>query len=243
MIIRFFCLLILTISVQLNVTAQRADNLPLRLRVCTYNVGHFNQGSLGGFQGLRGHVQAELLQWKYWIGKQNLDILALNEWNTFFDKDSVYHAEEQLLKPFYKNAYFGKTNKWIYNGIVTNYNLTNIRQVKWDGDYYAILGDLPIGDKVITVISTHIPWQKGKHENSLQALIDELRKYEYFICMGDMNAGDQNQLKFVEAGFNMANGGHLGWFSTAAAAVMKSGRKGEPNTNIDNIVTSPNIKI
>ncbi len=243
MITRFFYFILLVVSVQLSAYAQTADNLPLRLRVGSYNIGHFNQGSLGGFQGLKGHVQAELLHWKNWIGSQNLDVFVINEWNTYFDKDSVYHAEEQLLKPFYKNVYLGKTNRWIYNGIATNYNLTNIRQVRWDGDYYAILGDLKVGEKVITIISSHIPWQKEIHDKSLQSLIDELKKHEYFICMGDMNASDTNQLKFVEAGFNMANGGHLGWFSTAAAAVMKSGRKGEPNTNIDNIVTSSNIKI
>jgi len=243
MIKRILYVALLVMSVHYSSYTQTKDGLPLKLRICTYNIGHFNQGSLGGFQGLKGHTQAELLHWKYWIGEQNLDIFFVNEWNTFFDKDSVYQAEEQLLKPFYKNTYFGKTNKWIYNGIATNYSLTNIRQVKWDGDYYAILGDLKIGEKVITIISTHIPWQKQWHDHSLQALIDELKKYEYFICTGDMNAPDHNQLKFVEAGFNMANGGHLGWFSTAAAAVLTSGRKGEPNTNIDNIVTSSNIKI
>lgn len=224
--------------------AQSPDNLPLRLKVGAYNVGHFNQGRLGGFQAEGKMLQAEAFRWKQWIGQQGLDLFAFNEWNKFFDKDSTIVAEEELLKPFYKNVYLGKENKWIYNGIATNYTLENIREEKWDGDYYAVLGDLKIGDKVITIISSHIPWQKEWHDRSLEALVALLKKYEYFICMGDMNAFDSNQKKFLEAGFNMANGGSMGWFATAAGTNASEGRVGAvANRSIDNIVTSKNIKI
>src|SRR5690606_7098331 len=148
-----------------------------------------------------------------------------------------------LLKPLYNNIYFGKETRWIYNGIATNFKLTNLRQVDWAGDYYALLGDLIIGEKTITIVSTHIPWQKEWHNSSLDSLIAELKKYEYFICLGDINANDENQLRFVKEGFNMANGGHMGWFSTAASANLIAGRRGGANTNIDNIITSNNIKI
>ncbi|ERJ59919.1 endonuclease/exonuclease/phosphatase family protein [Sphingobacterium paucimobilis] len=223
---------------------QLPDNLPLRIKVGVYNIGHFNQGRLGGFQGEGKMMRAELFRWKSWIAQQGLDIFAVNEWNTYFDKDSTVNAAAELLKPFYQNVYFGKENRWIYNGIATNYSLTNIRQEKWDGDYYAVLGDLKIGDKIITIISSHIPWQKEWHNSSMDALLAELKKHEYFICMGDMNAVDKVQLKFKEAGFNMANGDAQGWFATAAGTNAAEGRVGAvPNRSIDNIVTSSNIKI
>lgn len=240
---RNYFLLVIFVLCSAWSVAQTPDRLPLKLRVATYNIGHFNQGSLGGFSGLKGHAQAELLHWKRWVGTQNFDILAVQEWNTYFDKDSVYQADKEILAPFYQNRYWGKANRWVYNGIATNYSLSNVRQVDLDGDYYAIIGDIQVGEKLIAVISTHVPWQKEWHDRSLEKLIGELKKYEYFICMGDINAKDENQLKFVEAGFNMANGGHLGWFSTSASALTKTGRTGEPNTNIDNIITSSNIKI
>ncbi|MFD2554845.1 hypothetical protein [Sphingobacterium tabacisoli] len=223
---------------------QLQNNLPLRIKVGVYNLGHFNQGRLGGFQGDGKMMQAELFRWKSWIGEQALDVFAVNEWNRYFDKDSTVVAEDALLKPFYKNVYFGKENKWIYNGIATNYTLENIRQEKWDGDYYAVLGDLKVGNKTITIISSHIPWQKEWHNSSIDALLTELKKYEYFICMGDMNAADKVQMKFTEAGFNMANGGAQGWFGTAVGTNAAEGRVGAvPNRSIDNIVTSSNIKI
>lgn len=223
--------------------SQTSDGLPIKLKVATYNVGHFNQGSLGGFQGQKKQATAEINNWKNWISKQEIDILSINEWNKFFDKDSLHHAERMILTPFYQNTYFGSLNTWIYNGIACNLNLTNIRELKLDGQYYAILGDLKIGKKVITIVSVHIPWQKGVHDSSLDRLILELKKYEYFICMGDINASDENQLKFTKSGFNMANGGQQGWFATAAPALINSGRTGGTNMNIDNIITSPNIKI
>lgn len=226
-----------------NLTFAQKDKQPFKLKVCSYNIGHFNQGSLGGFQLNKNVAQAEMQKWKQWIGQQGLDILSLNEWNTYFDKDSVYNAQEYLLDPFYSTVKWGENKRWIFNGIATNYKLTNIRQKNWDGDYYALIGDMQIGDEIITVISTHIPWQKNLHDNSLNMLIEELKKYKYFICLGDMNASDQNQLKFTAQGFNMANGGHLGWFNTCGGKALKSGYQGAMDYNIDNIITSSNIKI
>lgn len=238
-------LAILLISLCIQPTmGQTADKLPLRLRVGTYNVGHFNQGSLGGFQSKNNALKSELHNWRNWIGQQGLDILALNEWNTYFDKDSTCNAQRELLDPYYQYVYWGANNTWIHNGIATNFVLQNVRQKKWDGDYYAIIGDLVIGEKTVTIISTHIPWQKEWHQRSFDALKEELKKYEYFICMGDMNANDANQLSFIEDGYNCANGGTMGWFGTAASANLAKGRTGSgPDTNIDNIVTSKNIKI
>lgn len=231
-------LMVLTMALCLfTSTAQTPDKYPLKLRVGTYNVGHFNQGKLGGYQG--EDVQEELQRWKSWIGAQSLDFFIVNEWNKRFDKDSTYNAEAELLKPIYNNRYFGDANRWIYNGIATNYTLTDIRQVNWFNDYYAILGDLKVGKRTITFMSTHIPWQKEGHAMGVEAMINEMKKYEYLICAGDINALDTMQLRIQKAGFNIANGGFNGWFCTAP----QSEKKGKTDVHIDNIITSPNIKI
>lgn len=230
--------ILLSIVSTITIFSQSADNLPLRLRVGAYNVGHFNMGSLGGYQ--EKDVKLELEDWKEWVGTQGLDILALNEWNRFFDKDSTLNAQQHILDPIYNNTYWGKENKWVYNGIATNYSLKNIRQVDWAGDYYAIVGDLQIGEKIITIMSTHIPWKEGVHLSSINKMIEEMKKYEYVICMGDMNAHDGIQLKFAESGFNIANGGYQGFFVTAPAQKRRGLKDG---VNIDNIITSKNIKI
>lgn len=242
--------LILFLSMAFYVNGQ---TFPLKLRVATYNVGHFNQGWAGGFRFMgnpnakkehkAGVAEKQIAAWRQWISEQSLDFLGVQEWNRFFDADSLFNAEKELLTPFYNNVYFGKEHTWIYNGIATNYTLTNIRTKYTYGDYYALIGDLQIADKTITIISMHIPWQEDWHVPALDELIEDLKQYEYFICFGDTNSSDKEQMRFREAGFNMANGGYQGWFGTAGGKLTLEGRQGKEDTNIDNIITSPNIKI
>ncbi|NDV78730.1 endonuclease/exonuclease/phosphatase family protein [Dysgonomonas sp. 511] len=231
-------LLLLSLLCAAGAMSQTTQKHPLKLRIGTYNVGHFNQGKLGGYQG--EDVQEELQRWRNWISAQSMDIFIVNEWNSKFDKGGTVDATETLLKPLYNNVYFGDENKWIYNGIATNYELTNIRQVTWHADYYALVADLKIGKKIITIMSTHIPWKKEHHPKAINDMIAEMKKYEYLICMGDMNAPDATQLRFQEEGFNIANGGYQGFMCTAPGSKAKGRTK---DISIDNIFTSKNIKI
>lgn len=248
---KLFCILIL-LTYSYFCSAQNSTIFPLKLRVATYNVGHFNQGWAGGFRFMGGSgekddrtevAKRQVVAWRQWLSEQSIDILGFQEWNKYFDVDTAFNAQDELLKPFYNNVYFGTEHQWIFNGIATNYKLTDLRVKYTHGDYYAIIGNLTIGNKIITIISTHIPWQKDWHEPALNAFIEDLKQFEYFICFGDMNSSDSEQVYFREAGFNMANGGYQGWFGTASGALISDGRTGQSDKNIDNIVTSRNIKI
>lgn len=255
MILKKIFAILVGIAWIISATAQSKNLLPIKLKVGTYNVGHFNQGMKGGLE-VRGkaqypeskditvkYIKQELYSWKKWIGEQSLDIFAVQEWNKFFDQDSTFVAADELLKPYYKNTYFGTEHTWIYNGIASNYHLSNLRQKYWYEDYYALIGDLKIGDQVIQIISTHIPWQAKGNAPALKLLIADLKKYKYFICFLDTNSSDEDILGFTTAGFNIANGGPQGWFVTAASAVQLDRMKDGPNRHIDNIITSSNIKI
>ncbi|HTG55198.1 MAG TPA: hypothetical protein VL943_02935 [Niabella sp.] len=236
------------------VMAQSPDGLPLKLRVGTYNVGHFNQGMKGGLEAkgkeyypnnkevISGYLKKELQRWKKWIGAQSLDIFAVQEWNHYFDRDSIFIAADELLKPYYNNIYFGDAHSWIYNGIATNCKLTNLRKKYWFQDYYALIGDLKVGNQMIQVISMHIPWQKEGHAAALDSVITELKKYKYFICFGDTNSSDAEIMNFAKSGFNIANGGPQGWFPTSSTVILDRMTDG-PDRHIDNIITSKNIKI
>jgi endonuclease/exonuclease/phosphatase family metal-dependent hydrolase len=249
---KIFSILVL-LAVSHFTSAQKTNVFPLKLRVASFNVGHFNQGLAGGFrfmggpgaqkQEIKGMAKRQAAAWRQWISEQSLDILGFQEWNKYFDVDSSFIAKDELLNPFYNNVYLGNEHRWIYNGIATNYELTNLRFKYSYGEYYALIGDLKIGNKTITVISTHIPWQKEWHMPALKAFIEDLKQYENFICFGDMNSADAEQMLFREAGFNMANGGHQGWFGTSGGTLISEGRQGMADKNIDNIVTSKNIKI
>jgi endonuclease/exonuclease/phosphatase family metal-dependent hydrolase len=239
---KFFTAVIVLLLCSCNpADAQTEKSLPLKLRIGTYNVGHFNQGSPGGYQGT--DAPKEMQRWRSWIEEQKMDIFFVQEWNLPFDKDSAINATDSLLKPFYRTLEFGeRRDVWIYNGIATNRKLKNIRIAEMVHKmYYAIVADLQLGDKTVTVMSVHIPWQKGEHTAALDALLKELKKYEYVICCGDLNSTDKEQRRIAEAGFNLANGGESGWFVTVRESANKKGN--EDDCHIDNIITSKNIKI
>lgn len=248
-ILSFVAILFILGSMGQSITA------PIKLRVATYNVGHFNQGMKNGLE-VRGkaeyptqknvtekYIKLEMFNWKEWIGAQSLDIFGVQEWNRYFDQDSTFIAEDELLKPYYNNIYFGDHHTWIYNGIATNYQLSNLRQKYWFNDYYALIGDLKIGNKTIKIISTHIPWQKEGHAPALDSIIKELKKFDYFVCFLDTNSSDAEILRFQKTGFNIANGGNQGWFATASGGARLAHMIDGPDRHIDNIITSGNIKI
>jgi endonuclease/exonuclease/phosphatase family metal-dependent hydrolase len=211
---------------------------PLKIRIGTFNVGHFNQGKLGGYQ--EADFPAALVRWRNWIQQQAFDIFFINEWNFHFDKDKTLNATDELLKPFYDRIIFGQENTWIYNGIATNFEITNRRQVQLTHkEYYAVVADWRVRGITITLMSVHVPWQKNFHESSIDALIAEMKRHEYLICCGDLNAPDRNVLKIKNAGFKVANGGDEGWFCTAAKRCAET----TVDVHIDNIITSPNLTI
>lgn len=211
---------------------------PLVIRVGTYNVGHFNQGKLGGYQG--PDPREAMLRWRHWIQQQAFDLFFIQEWNRHFDKDGTLDATEELLRPLFSDIVFGQENRYIYNGIATDFKLSNPRQVPLTHkEYYLTQADWRLGDVTITLMSVHVPWQQCCHESSIDALIAELRRHKYFICSGDLNAPDRNVLKIKAAGIQVANGGDEGWFCTAAARCATA----KTDVHIDNILTSTNIVI
>jgi beta-glucanase (GH16 family) len=232
----------------ISLQAQNAAPLPLKLRVGTYNVGHFNQGSPGGYpNAYAGQVDKQLQKWKNWVGQQSLDILFLNEWNAYFNAGAdTINAADVILKPYYNHIAFGRRSEWIYNGIATNFALSNIRQLQFTHpDYYALLADADIAGHRVVLVSAHLPWQEEHFSKSLDILIREIERYDYVICGGDMNAVDADQCRFTAAGFNMANGGNGEWFNTTSnVAIYGRPVPGRPDGgHIDNIVTTKNIKL
>lgn len=228
----------LTLSGSVGLAAPATNTLPLTLRIGTFNVGHFNQGKLGGYQ--EGDVAAALERWRSWIKAQSFDVFFINEWNLNFDKDGTLNATEHLLQPFYDHIVFGKRNTWIYNGMASNFPISKAGEVPLTHqEYYAVRAEWPVGGVTVTLMSVHVPWQKDAHDSSIDALITEMKRHKYLICAGDLNAPDRNVLKIKAAGFKVANGGDEGWFCTAAS---KCGSQTN-NVHIDNIITSPNLTI
>src|SRR5215217_5787230 len=102
------CIILGLLACSCFASAQTTPTFPLKLRVASFNVGHFNQGLAGGFRfmGVPGGAQKkeitgmanrQVSAWRQWISEQSLDIIGVQEWNKYFDVDSSFNAQEELL--------------------------------------------------------------------------------------------------------------------------------------------------
>lgn len=51
----------------------------------------------------KDYANMHLLNWKNWIATQSIELFGINEWNYYFDEDSLFNAEVNLLQPCYNN--------------------------------------------------------------------------------------------------------------------------------------------
>ena len=209
------------------------------LKVGSFNTGHFNMGNLGGYQGK--NVTGTLSLWQEWISQQKCDILFLQEWNVFFDKDSVYLAQKELLDPYYTNIVWGDLNEWIHNGICTNLPIQGKQVKRFNGAYYAVVTFTDFFGKQVALVSVHLNWNVNFHELDLTQFIEFLGEFDTFIAGGDINTTKEGQLRFKKAGFNIANGGDYGFICTSPGNTSRADL--DSKCCLDNIITSPNITI
>ena len=206
------------------------------LSVGTWNVGHFNSGSLGGYQ--KDDYAEAVIRWRDFVGSHKPDILNVEEWNVTFDKGGQLNALNEIIRPWYNNIYMEqpRQNAWILNGIFTNYPVDpfsfryfNLSQ----SAYYGLAMTVIIDGHELDVLCGHIPWDSEYHANGLQALKSELRKHKTFIFLGDTNSTEEEQLLFQnEEGYHLANPVDGQWLVTTGAG-----------SSIDNVITSSNITI
>jgi len=204
------------------------------LKVGTWNVGHFNSGKLGGYQGT--DAIAGVAQWQRFIETNKPDIFCVQEWNTYFDKDSSIVACDRLATPFYQSIWLYQPlySRWILNGIFTNYPVDESSRYTIglaQDVYYVMSQTITIDGHKLDVLCGHIPWNSKYHAEALRLLKEELRRHKIFIFMADTNSLQEEQLLFrTEEGYHTANPIDSTWILTTADGKY-----------YDNIIASSNI--
>lgn len=206
--------------------------MPVHIKCCSYNVGHYN----GGSEPTAQTDWADVIQkYRAFFSNLNADILAIAEEQTAYG--AVFNADNEIYKYLY--PYRANVTDWtciksrfeLFGSGTGAFNATG-RKYK-----YAYI---KAGTRTIFVMVLHFYKNMSGREDEYQELLDMLEQHEYFIVMGDFNAGTGDQggpeeyESLTDEGYQIANGGYLGWFNTYI------------NTNdryLDNIVTSPNIVI
>lgn len=204
---------------------------PVHVKVCSYNVGHYNMGFAPDADTDWDDVTTK---YRKFFSNLNADILGICEDQTTYGDFNSGTAIYDYLYPYQKNS----TN---WTCLKSRYQIIEAGE----GTFVAsnrkyVYGYININGKKIFIMTLHFGLYKSVRDDEYTELLAILSDKEYFIVFGDFNAGtngegDETEYNpLISAGYHLSNNGYLGLFNTYV------------NTNnryLDNIVTSNNIII
>ena len=236
------------------------------LNVTTHNVGHFYYGTTNlDVYGAQVNVHPGILpeyvlnadkDWHNAMAEMDSDIYALQEWDEIYLIDSQKNltiTAQETFADVYKQLEVGK---WTTNdgrlsissalavGAGSDYALTDIsfgylgaKNSDFRRGY--VKGYVTVNGIKVAVYSCHlVPGTEEETQairrDQCRELAELMRQDGYAVAMGDMNCNDIAEI-MLEQGFHVANMGEFGAFNTYFYS--------EEGSNIDNIITTPNIDI
>ena len=223
---------------------------PFNLKVMTYNLGRYSYGSEPW--GLNdNNYDEKLTNYRRFFGKEKCDIVCLQEWDRVIKYGSPDIESDTVL---FSHWYDYNQNSGNWTAIKSKYWMQNdnLKQLT-DGRYYSE-GNITVGDKCIYVLDVHLsPGFDETGVNTRYAEVTEVlglvEDKERFIICGDFNPNPDEYhsmyQRFIDAGYNVANGGFFGdfWTWTTNRADFDSDTPTGTLYYVDNIITSANIDI
>lgn len=208
---------------------------PNSIKVCTFNVGKWYNGST--------RVPTELLAerkaaWLRFLGKENIDLIGAQEVYQYFDIDQNLEAFDFVLNNNFLAEYapvWGSTDDH-GNAIITKRPMIYRGYYSYGLNTGALTGIVFCGGKAIPFIDVHMAINNDRRASDMMKLVEWLSGVEYGIIFGDFNIVDVAEYD-VFAGYNMANCGVFGEIVTYPESEDAS------HGCIDNIITTTNITI
>lgn len=190
-----------------------------RLRVCSWNVGHFSLGTTSDTTITAENYDEMKTKWRTAINTINADMMLLVEYNTNFAKNPDVTAETAIFSLF-KDKKIGTKSGYNQSAMYGNRGFSNTQQVVYehavqDGRYY-LVSDVKVGDTVVKFVVTHLDFNQGEHgaeyrAEQIQKLIADFTSYDHVVICGDFNVAPASDYEaFTNAGYTMANHGYLG---------------------------------
>lgn len=218
------------------VAAENVENPGPQLRVCSYNIGHYNNGS--SEIGMKYKVLFEKLDLiREFFAWAECDVYCLQEDAEFIDRKESINTTKTLFDPL--NLFSVDSGE---TTLRSKTEITDSELLRFSTNRAFQYGKTIIDGKEIMLISTHFyPKEENidKREKELIELfawLDE-QKPDYYIICGDFNTStDEDHEYFRDMcyanGAKMANGGEFPWQITRY-----------PDKALDNIIVSGNIEI
>lgn len=226
------------------------DPVPLGIKVMSYNVGGWYIGS-GANVPSNMDAQYYALQ-NGMLSNDDPDILCLQEyWNTFSQAGRTAVSMLSNYFPYIEarngnSTYFGRA-------ICSKYPITNYVQHSFanESDRYYDSCTVTINGVDYTVITTHFGLTLAKRTAQISELLSFISSLDNIILCGDFNTVDCLDLSgddyisivkpIINSGYNVAN--CSGGVSTFYVTYSERPNNTDNDLVLDNIVTSPNLRI
>lgn len=205
------------------------------LKVLTWNVGIFNDGSV---RVPTADAPAQIAKLKKLVGGINADIFNAQEYSQYIDASNTVPSVP-VMEFKYENK-VGTSGSIAFSKLpVSNkafkwFNADNTRGF-WSYD-------ITIAGKTVTIIDTHLSIEvdASVHRNAeIAELITFMGTKQYAVLTGDFNVYSDSEFDaFKTAGYTLCNGGDFGWFKTWPVNIEGSAWGSE---HTDNIIVSSNI--
>ena len=225
-----------------NFIASHSD-IPVKLKVMTYNIGRFSYGVSPYY--LNEDYDEKVGAYKQFFCDEKADIVGLQECNTYLDTDAATGGRASVNETIFDYLYPFHKDQNGFTCLKSKYTLSNTG----DGTLTAsnrgfVYGEITISGKTIFIMSVHLTPNAGETEEAKRAserqqIIGIMKQHTYAICFGDFNAQTGEDFKdFTDEGLKVANGGYLPIVNTYG------GRYSFAEQNpMDNIITTGNILI
>ena len=202
------------------VTFSKSGNTPNpnKLRIATWNIGHFCLGSYT--YSTIDTLGFTAKEYKDFINAINADVVSLNEYSAEF-KSNV--AARNAIFSDYPIAHIGEQNQYTCNAIFArNGLLSNIESPNYFDcyrtapindkkdkpmDHYYITSDLTINGQTVKFVNVHILYDEKSPElaeAAISELITAFADYDRVIILGDCNVTYDKFQIFETAGYGIA---------------------------------------
>jgi endonuclease/exonuclease/phosphatase family metal-dependent hydrolase len=200
-----------------KVTAPSSGNSSFRLRVLSWNIGHYAKGNSGSSGITSDTYEQQKKEFRKVFNKYGADIVGLCEFSSiFFNGETATDAIlPQYLYPYIAPTESGYTGTALYSNI----KMSNLSEYSV-GDKKAYEGHIRMGGKDVIVCMCHLPWSSNEaNVSAINTMIERYAEHPYVIIMGDFNYNtgheEADNKLFTDAGYQTANWGYLGKILTS----------------------------
>ena len=202
---------------------------PRKIRVVSYNIGHFSGGSSKNSSITSSNYESKLALYKATVSQLGADVMGLCEYSEIFGTNTnnqQVKAKDVLFGSFIPTI-IGEQSNYSCNAIFTKTVVDNVTSQQYEcnqdavithtslieaKDYYFIESDLYVHGERVRLVMTHLAFDSNYpgvlQGNQINELITRYASEERVILMGDWNVSEFSEFSaFTNAGYSLANDG------------------------------------